>query len=41
MDVVKLKPYIKEIVWGGNTLRNYGKDAPTKNIAILKESLNL
>lgn len=33
MEVVKLRPYIKEIVWGGNTLRNYGKEAPFSNIA--------
>ena len=33
MEVVKLKPYIKEIVWGGNTLREYGKVSSTKNIA--------
>jgi mannose-6-phosphate isomerase len=33
MEVVKLRPYIKEIVWGGNTLRSYGKVSDTKNIA--------
>ena len=33
MEVVKLRPYIKEIVWGGNTLREYGKVSDTKNIA--------
>ena len=33
MEVIKLRPYIKEIVWGGNTLRNYGKQAPYSNIA--------
>lgn len=33
MEVVKLRPYIKEIVWGGNTLRNYGKVFEGKNIA--------
>ncbi len=33
MEVVKLRPYIKEIVWGGNALRKYGKDAPYQNIA--------
>ena len=33
MEVVKLRPYIKEIVWGGNTLRDYGKVSDTKNIA--------
>jgi len=33
MEVVKLRPYIKEIVWGGNTLRNYGKEFSGKNIA--------
>lgn len=33
MEVVKLRPYIKEIVWGGNTLRKYGKEAPYSNIA--------
>ena len=33
MEVVKLRPYIKEIVWGGNTLRNYGKVFSGKNIA--------
>ena len=33
MEVVKLRPYIKEIVWGGNTLRGYGKVSDGKNIA--------
>ena len=33
MEVVKLSPYIKEIVWGGNTLRNYGKKFSGANIA--------
>ncbi len=33
MEVVKLKPYIKELVWGGNTLRQYGKESPLSNIA--------
>lgn len=33
MDVVKLKPYIKTIVWGGNNLRNYGKVSTGDNIA--------
>ena len=33
MEVVKLRPYIKEIVWGGNTLRGYGKVSDKKNIA--------
>ena len=33
MEVVKLRPYIKEIVWGGNTLRNYGKEFSGSNIA--------
>ena len=33
MEVVKLRPYVKEIVWGGNTLRNYGKVSAGKNIA--------
>ena len=33
MEVVKLRPYIKEIVWGGNTLREYGKVSDGKNIA--------
>ena len=33
MEVVKLRPYIKEIVWGGNTLREYGKVFSGKNIA--------
>ena len=33
MEVVKLRPYIKEIVWGGNTLKEYGKVSNTKNIA--------
>ena len=33
MEVVKLRPYIKEIVWGGNTLRKYGKEFSGKNIA--------
>ena len=33
MEVVKLRPYIKEIVWGGNTLRGYGKVFDGKNIA--------
>ena len=33
MEVVKLKPYIKETVWGGNTLRNYGKISDLSNIA--------
>ena len=33
MEVVKLRPYIKEIVWGGNTLRDYGKVSDGKNIA--------
>lgn len=33
MEVVKLLPYMKEIVWGGNTLRNYGKVSNLKNIA--------
>ena len=33
MEVVKLRPYIKEIVWGGNTLRSYGKVSDGKNIA--------
>lgn len=42
MEVVKLKPYIKEIVWGGNTLRNYGKTSDLKNIAECWElSLNI
>ena len=33
MEVCKLRPYIKEIVWGGNTLRDYGKVFKGKNIA--------
>ena len=33
MEVVKLRPYIKQIVWGGNTLREYGKVSDGKNIA--------
>ena len=33
MEVVKLRPYIKQIVWGGNTLREYGKVSEGKNIA--------
>ena len=33
MEVCKLRPYIKEIVWGGNTLRDYGKVFEGKNIA--------
>ena len=33
MEVVQLRPYIKEIVWGGNTLRGYGKVSDGKNIA--------
>lgn len=33
MDVVKLKPYTKTIVWGGNNLRNYGKVSSGENIA--------
>ena len=34
MEVCKLRPYTKEIVWGGNTLRNnYGKVSEGKNIA--------
>ena len=33
MEVCKLKPYIKEIVWGGNTLRDYGKETNLSNIA--------
>ena len=33
MEVVKLRPYIKEIVWGGNTLREYVKVFSGKNIA--------
>ena len=33
MEIVKLKPYMKEIVWGGNTLRKYGKQSNLSNIA--------
>ena len=33
MEVVKLKPYTKTIVWGGNNLRNYGKVSSGENIA--------
>ena len=33
MEVVKLKPYVKTIVWGGNNLRGYGKTSSGENIA--------
>lgn len=34
MEIVKLKPYMKQTIWGGQTLRNYGKTATNlQNIA--------
>ena len=33
MEVVKLKPYTKTIVWGGNNLKKYGKTSVGENIA--------
>jgi len=33
MNIVKLTPYMKSTIWGGQTLREYGKNADLENIA--------
>lgn len=33
MELVKLKPAVKDYVWGGKTLKKWGKESNTENIA--------
>jgi mannose-6-phosphate isomerase len=33
MDIVKLKPATKDYLWGGSTLKEWGKEAPSERIA--------
>ena len=33
MDIIKLKPAIKDYIWGGTNLINYGKELKGNSIA--------